>query len=151
MVSFSMRQIYQQGRPAIRRLHTVTKSPLRETVRLLSSTRLRSVEAKQATTEMETTMTIRHGWIFGLAGLGLAIAVPVQAAPNFMDDAIIVARGDRVDEFRQDRQDRRAAPRDERRDARRKDVRNEPEGYGYGYERRQQRKFEDDGRPRDRR
>src|SRR3569833_2172850 len=139
MMSFSMWQIYQQGRQAIRRLHTVTKSPLRETVRLLSSTKLRSVEAKQATTEMETTMNTRRNWIIGLAGLGLVIAVTVQAAPNFMDGVIIVAKRDRADEDRQ-------AARDDRRDRG-----DEPQGYGYGYERRQQRKFEYEGRPRDRR
>jgi len=106
------------------------------------------VEAKQATTEMETTMNTRRNWIIGLAGLGLVIAAPVQAAPNFMDGVIIVAKRDRADETRQDARDAR---RDERRATRRETVREEPEGYGYGYERRQQRKFEDDGRPRDRR
>jgi len=95
-------------------------------------------------------MTTRHNWIIGLAGLGLVMAIPAQAAPHFMNDVLIVAKRDRADEIRQDLQDQRDARRDERR-ARRKDVREEPEGYGYGYERRQQRKFEDDGRPRDRR
>ena len=95
-------------------------------------------------------MTTRHYWIFGLATLGLALAAPVQAAPGFMGDVIIVAKRDRADEVRQDQQDQRDARRDERR-ARRNDARDEPEGYGYGYERRQQRRFEDDGRPRDRR
>ncbi len=93
-------------------------------------------------------MNTRRNWIIGLAGLGLVIAVPVQAAPNFMDGVIIVAKRDRADEARQDARDAR---RDERRATRRETVREEPEGYGYGYERRQQRKFEDDGRPRDRR
>lgn len=93
-------------------------------------------------------MNTRRNWIIGLAGLGLVIAAPVQAAPNFMDGAIIVAKRDRADETRQDARDAR---RDERRATRRETVREEPEGYGYGYERRQQRKFEDDGRPRDRR
>ncbi|TXH75910.1 MAG: hypothetical protein E6Q82_05415 [Thiobacillus sp.] len=74
------------------------------------------------------------------------IAAPVQAAPNFMDGVIIVAKRDRADEARQDARDAR---RDERRATRRETIREEPEGYGYGYERRQQRKFEDDGRPRD--
>ena len=96
-------------------------------------------------------MTTRHNWIFGLAGLGWVIAVPVQAAPDFMDSVIIVAKRDRADEVRQDQQDPRDARRDERRASRREAVRDEPHGYGYGYERRQQQKFEDDGRPRDRR
>ena len=96
-------------------------------------------------------MRTRHGWIFGLAGLGLVMAIPAQAAPNFMDGVIIVAKRDRADASRQDRRDQRATRQDERRDAGRNDVRDESERYGYGYERRQQRKYEDDDRPRDRR
>ena len=96
-------------------------------------------------------MTTRHNWIFGLAGLGLVMAVPVQAAPSFMGDVIIVAKRDRADEVRQDPRDaRRDERRDERRDARR-DRGDEPQGYGYGYERRQQRQFEEDNRTRGRR
>lgn len=96
-------------------------------------------------------MNTRQNWIVGLAGLGLVIAAPVQAAPNFMADVIIVAKRDRGDEVRQDVRDaRQDERRDTRRDARR-DRGDEPQGYGYGYERRQQRKFEDDGRPRNRR
>jgi hypothetical protein len=137
------------------RLHTVTKSPLHETVRLLSSTKLRSVEAKQATTEMETTMNTRHTAIFGLAVLGLALAAPVQAAPDFMDDAFVVAQRDRGDEFRQDRRDARRDAQsegDKQRASRRAAERDEPEGYGYGYERRhQQQGPEENGRFRGRR
>lgn len=96
-------------------------------------------------------MNTRRNWIIGLAGLGLMIAAPVQAAPNFMDGVIIVAKRDRADEARQDARDGR---RDERRDTRR-DVRrdrgDEPQGYGYGYERRQQQQFEEDNRTRGRR
>lgn len=96
-------------------------------------------------------MTTRHNWIFALAGLALVIAAPVQAAPNFMDGVIIVAKRDRVDEVRQDQRDsRRDERRDERRDARR-DRGEEPQGYGYGYERRQQQRFEEDNRTRGRR
>lgn len=97
-------------------------------------------------------MTTRHNWVFGLAALGLAVAIPVQAAPDYRNDVFVVAKRDRADEGRQNSRDtRRDERRDDRRDARRKDVREEPEGYGYGYERRQQRRFEDDDRPRDRR
>jgi len=100
---------------------------------------------------METTMNTWHNWIFALAGLGLAIAEPVQAAPNFMDGVIVVAGRDRADEARQDQRDsRRDERRDERRDARR-DRGDEPQGYGYGYERRQQQQFEEDNRTRGRR
>ncbi|WP_296895401.1 hypothetical protein [Thiobacillus sp.] len=96
-------------------------------------------------------MNTRRNWIVGLAGLGLVIAVPVQAAPNFMDGVVIVAKRDRADEARQDARDGRMDERrDTRRDARR-DRGDEPQGYGYGYERRQQRKYEDEGRSRDRR
>ncbi|MBW8363766.1 MAG: hypothetical protein K0M39_04375 [Rhizobium sp.] len=96
-------------------------------------------------------MNTRRNWIVGLAGLGLVIAVPVQAAPNFMDGVVIVAKRDRADEARQDARDGRMDERrNTRRDARR-DRGDEPQGYGYGYERRQQRKYEDEGRPRDRR
>ena len=96
-------------------------------------------------------MNARHHWIFALAGLGLAIAAPVHAAPNFMGDTIIVARRDRAEEPRRDPRDfRRDERRDERRDAwRGRDG--DPQGYGYGYERRQQRQFEEDNRARGRR
>jgi hypothetical protein len=103
---------------------------------------------------METTMNKRHTAIFGLAALGLALAAPVQAAPNFMDDAFIVAQRDRGDELRQDPRDARRDAQSERekRRAKRAAERDEPDGYGYGYERRhQQQGLEEDGRPRGRR
>ncbi|MCL5059619.1 MAG: hypothetical protein M1449_03340 [Candidatus Thermoplasmatota archaeon] len=93
-------------------------------------------------------MNARQLGMFGLAALGLALAAPVQAAPDFMDGAFIVAERDRADE---DRQDRRDARKDERRAPRREAGREEPQGYGYGYERRQQQRFEDEDRPRGRR
>jgi len=92
-------------------------------------------------------MNTRKTWIFGLAALGLALAAPVQAAPDFMDGAFIVAKRDRADEARQD-------PRDARRDDRRaskREARDEPQGYGYGYERRQRERSEEDTRTRGRR
>jgi hypothetical protein len=97
---------------------------------------------------METTMNTRHTWIFGLATLGLALAAPVQAAPDFMEGAFIVAKRDRADDVREDRRDAR---KDDRRAARREAEREEPRGYGYGYERRQQHRYEDEDRPRGRR
>lgn len=90
-------------------------------------------------------MNTRHTWIFGLATLGLAVAAPVQAAPDFMDGAFIVAKRERADEAREDRHDAR---KDDRRAARREAEREEPRGYGYGYERRQQHRHEDEDRPR---
>ena len=89
--------------------------------------------------------------IFGLAVLGLALAAPVLAAPDYPEGTFIVAKRDRADEARQDQ---RGARQDERRDERRdagRDRGEEPPGYGYGYERRQQRQFEEGSRTRDRR
>lgn len=91
-------------------------------------------------------MNTRKTWIFGLATLGLALAAPVQAAPDFMEGGFIVAKRDR-DEVRQERRESRQ----ERRDARREAEREESQGYGYGYERRQQQRYEDDSRQRGRR
>ena len=93
-------------------------------------------------------MNARQLGMFGLAALGLALAAPVHAAPDFMDDAFIVAKRDRADEARQDQRDAR---KDERRATRREAGREEPQGYGYGYERRQQQRFEDENRTRGRR
>ena len=91
-------------------------------------------------------MNTRQLWMFGLAALGLAITVPVQAAPDFMEGAFMVAKRDRADEVRPD-------PRDARKDDRasKREARDEPQGYGYGYERRQQKRFEGEDRPRGRR
>jgi len=97
---------------------------------------------------METTMNARHTFIFGLAALGLAVAAPVQAAPDLMDGAFIVAKRDRGDEVRPDPRDAR---KDARRAAKREAGREEPQGYGYGYERRRQQQSEEDNRPRGRR
>ena len=96
-------------------------------------------------------MNTRQLWIFGLTALGLALAAPVQAAPDWMDAASIVAQRDRGDEVRPDPRDAR---RDERRATKREAEAEEPRGYGYGYERRQQKqkqRREDDSRTRDRR
>ena len=96
-------------------------------------------------------MNARQLWIFGLTALGLALAAPVQAAPDWMDGAFIVAQRDRGDEVRPDQRDAR---KDERRTTRRETEAVEPQGYGYGYERRQQKqqqRMEDDSRARDRR
>jgi hypothetical protein len=96
--------------------------------------------------------TTRHIGILGLAALGLAVAAPVQAAPNFMEGAFIVAKRDRSDEVRQDQRDVRGDDRRAtRRETEREVERNEPQGYGYGYERRQQQRNEEDGRSRGRR
>jgi len=97
---------------------------------------------------MENTMNTRKTWIFGMAALGLALAAPVHAAPDFIDGAFMVAKRERAEEVRPDPRDAR---RDDRRANRRDAEREEPRGYGYGYERRQQQRFEDEDRPRGRR
>jgi len=99
---------------------------------------------------METTMNTRHNWIFGLAGLGLVIAVPVQAAPDFLGDVIIVAKRDQAEDARPDLRDGRQ-DKAGRRESKREVESEEPQGYGYGYERRQRRGSEEDSRNRDRR
>lgn len=93
-------------------------------------------------------MNTRQTWIFGLAILGLALAAPVQAAPDFMDGAFIVAKNDRGDEVRQEPRDPR---KDDHRASKREVEREEPQGYGYGYERRQKQRPEADDRSRGRR
>lgn len=99
-------------------------------------------------------MNTRQLGILGMAVLGLALSVPVQAAPDFGASAFIVAKSDWEGEgFRADERDaRRDARKDERaegqkrRPPKREAEAEEPQGYGYGYERRQQR--QDDDRPR---
>jgi hypothetical protein len=76
------------------------------------------------------------------------MTAPVQAAPDFMEGAFVVAKRDQVDEVRPDQRDDRG---DTRRAGRREAEREEPQGYGYGYERRQQQRNQDDDRPRGRR
>jgi hypothetical protein len=98
------------------------------------------------------TINTRHIGIWGLAALGLAVTAPVQAAPDFMEGAFIVAKRDRSDEVRPDqRDDRRDTRGDTRRETEREAGREEPRGYGYGYERRQQQRNEEEGRSRGRR
>jgi hypothetical protein len=112
---------------------------------------MRSVEAKHATTETETTMNARTTWMFGLAGLGLALVAPVHAAPNtYLDGAFFAAR---QEVERDARRDAREPRRDERR-TRKGEAEAETEnerGYGYGYERRKERREEEDSHTRGRR
>ena len=99
-------------------------------------------------------MNTRQTWIFGLVALGLALAAPVQAAPDFMDGAFIVAKNDRGGEVRQEPRDSRKddSPEGGKRGASKHEtVREEPQGYGYGYERRQQQRIEENDRSRGRR
>jgi len=93
-------------------------------------------------------MNTRKTWIFGMAALGLSLAAPVHAAPDFIDGAFMVSKRERAEEVRPDPRDTR---RDDRRANRRDAEREESRGYGYGYERRQQQRYEDEDRPRGRR
>jgi hypothetical protein len=90
----------------------------------------------------------RKSWVIGVAALGLAVAIPAQAAPDFMDGAFIVAKQERSEDARTDQRD---AGKDAQRATKRKADRDEPQGYGYGYERRQQQRSEDESRSRGRR
>ncbi len=95
-------------------------------------------------------MNTRYNWIFGWVGLGLALAAPVQAAPDFPDDVTIVVKRDQAEDARPD--PRKAhKDRDGRRTSKREIENEEPRGYGYGYERRQKRDSEDGGRNHSRR
>ena len=98
-------------------------------------------------------MNSRYSRLFGLAALGLALAGPVQAAPDFMNGAFIVAQRERGEDIRQGPGDARRGGRPA---PRRGVEREEPRGYGYGYERRhqherQEERQEDRPRPRDKR
>jgi hypothetical protein len=99
-------------------------------------------------------MNTRHYWLIGLASLGLTLAIPVHAAPEFMNGGFIVAERDQANDARMNRREgRREARRDERPAPGRDAERDEPRGYGYGYERRQKQRSDanEDTRPRDRR
>lgn len=93
-------------------------------------------------------MNARLTGMIGLAALGLALAAPAHAAPDFPGGLIIMVKKDRYED--------RDARRDERSDERRNLTRDEDDGqYGTGYERRQQkrddRKESEDDRRRFRR
>ena len=102
-------------------------------------------------------MNTRQPWIFGLAALGLALAAPVQAAPDLMNGAFMVAGNDRGGEAGPDarnaRNDEPPTETNKRRASRREAKRDEPQGYGYGYgyERRKQQQTDADSRSRGRR
>lgn len=90
-------------------------------------------------------MNARLKEMIGLATLGLALAAPVQAAPDFPDGLIILVRQDRYDD--------RDTRRDTRNEDRRSLKRDDDDQYGTGYERRKQKRDDrnDDDRRRLRR
>ncbi len=81
-------------------------------------------------------MKTRRTLLLGLTGLGCVLALPVYAAPAYLDDSFSVARNDK-------RYDPRANDveadklRQKRKPSRKTEAGQEPPGYGYGYERRQ--------------
>ena len=85
-------------------------------------------------------MNRRQYWIFGLAGVALIAGAPVHAAPNSADTVPAARRT--PDDARKAQSDSGRQPYpegDQRRAPKRKvDEREEAQGYGYGYERRQQ-------------
>lgn len=87
-------------------------------------------------------MNARHTCLYGLAALGLALAAPVHAMPDFLQDRVILVKQDRVEERdarRDDRGDRRSIRRDDQ------------SGYGTGFERRQSKRDRHDESDDDRR
>ncbi len=91
-------------------------------------------------------MKTQQIWIFGLATLGLALATPVQAAPDYLESAFIVARNDRGGDARDTQGDSRNDKKDKRSKSKDEAGLEEPQGYGYGYERRQRERIEEDSR-----
>ena len=114
---------------------------------------MRSVDAKHASTETEMTMNARTPLTFGMAALGLALVAPAHAASDVhLYGAFIVARQDNErDARRTAREPRRDERRAQERDAQPEAGPDNERGYGYGYERRQQKRQDDDSRPRGRR
>ncbi len=85
-------------------------------------------------------MNTRHTWMLGLAALGLALATSAQANPDGrynpdgMNESFMVAKRDSRDDVREEPLTSNKDARSSKREA----ERDEPPGYGYGYERRQQ-------------
>ena len=88
-------------------------------------------------------MNGRRTWIVGLTALGWMLAAPAQANPHDPDGAFMVARHDSRDDVRPDQRDERR----DRRSGKHEVERDDPSGYGYGYERRQQQN-QSDGKDR---
>ena len=79
-------------------------------------------------------MNVRHTWIVGLSALGWMLIAPAQANPHDPEGVFMVAKRDSRDEVRPDQRDENR----ERRGGKHEAERDDPSGYGYGYERRQQ-------------
>jgi hypothetical protein len=95
---------------------------------------MRSVEAKQGGHGQGEIMKTRLTLMTGIAGMSLMMALPAQAAPDYVDSGYMIAQRNIDDGARRNRQDQ---GRDERKSYWRDGEREDPEGFGYGYERRQ--------------
>lgn len=79
-------------------------------------------------------MKTRFTLMIGMAAISLMMALPAQAAPDYVDNAYMNAKRNIDDGVSRDRQD----PDRENRKSKRRNVEDDdPQGYGYGYERRQ--------------
>lgn len=92
-------------------------------------------------------MKTRQAVLLGLAGLGFVLALPAQA--DYLEGNIVLAKRDDGNggfETRRDQRDERSAKGSKKLQTRDAESNVEPDGYGYGYERRQQEQLpRDDG------
>jgi hypothetical protein len=95
---------------------------------------MQSVEAKQGDHGKGEIMKTQITLLIGIAGVSLMMALPAQAAPDYVDSDYMIAQRNIDDGARRSRQDE---GRDGRKSYRRDAERDDPEGFGYGYERRQ--------------
>jgi hypothetical protein len=80
-------------------------------------------------------MNVRHLGIVGLSALGWLLVAPAQANFHDPEGTFMVAKRDSRDEAHPDRRDEH---RERRGGGKHEAERDDPSGYGYGYERRQQ-------------
>jgi hypothetical protein len=93
-------------------------------------------------------MNLRYTLMLGIATTGLMLALPSHADSWRVDDAAMIAQRNVDDGARRGRQEQ---DRDERRPSWRDAERDDPQGFGYGYERRQRESGGYESAPQDRR
>lgn len=81
-------------------------------------------------------MKTRRTLLLGLAGLGCVLALPVYAAPAYLEDSFRMARNDKGYDPRANDAEADKS-RQKRKPSHKTEAGQEPPGYGYGYERRQ--------------
>ncbi len=84
-------------------------------------------------------MKTRQTLLLGLAGLGFVLALPARA--DYLESNIVLAKRDDGNsgfETRRDQREERSAKGSKKLQTRDPESYSEPDGYGYGYERRQQ-------------